>query len=175
MGARHSSRGELAGEHALTDIGQLVIFIVFMVTCITDTFFFHYSVFLAIHVPAYIRVPVGLAVLFVSTLLALSAHQVLFGNRRDRSGVITTRVFSLVRHPLYFGSWLFSFGLVITTFSLASGAVSLGLLLFYYRVARYEERLLIRKFGGEYREYQSRVAMLFPIKLRRKQHAKRTI
>jgi protein-S-isoprenylcysteine O-methyltransferase Ste14 len=174
MDAPHSSGRELAGEHAFTDIGQLLLYAVFLITWIMDSFIFRYSLFLAVHVPAYIRIPVGIAVLIASTLLALSAHKVLFGEPEGKSGVIATGPFSLVRHPLYLGSWLFSVGLAITTFSASSAAVSLVILIFYSLMARYEERLLLQKFGDEYREYQARVPMFFPVKLGRKRLARRT-
>jgi protein-S-isoprenylcysteine O-methyltransferase Ste14 len=168
MGAPQSRRRELAGEHAFADIGQLVLYAVLLITWITDSFIFRYSVSLAVHVPACIRFPVGMAILIASTLLALSAHKDLFGEPAGKSGVVTTGAFSLVRHPLYFGSWLFSVGLVIITFSVSSAVVSLVILLFYYLVARYEEGLLLRKFGDEYRKYQARVPMFAPFKFRRK-------
>jgi protein-S-isoprenylcysteine O-methyltransferase Ste14 len=172
MSAQHASRPELAGEHAFTDIGQLVLYAVLLITWITDSFLFRYSVFLAVHVPAYIRVPVGMAILVASTLLALLAHKALFGEPAGKPGVITTGAFSLVRHPLYFGSWLFSVGLVIITFSVSSAVVSLVILFFYFLVSRYEERLLLRKFGAEYRKYQARVPMFAPFKFRRKRLAR---
>jgi protein-S-isoprenylcysteine O-methyltransferase Ste14 len=172
MGAQHSSRRELAGEHAFTDIGQLILYAVFLITWITDSLIFHYSVFLAVYVPAYIRVPAGIAILIASTLLALSAHKALFGEPEGKSGVIATGAFSLVRHPMYLGSWLFSVGLAITMFSASSALVSLAILVFYCHVARYEERLLLRKFGEEYRQYQARVPMFAPFKFKRKRLAR---
>jgi protein-S-isoprenylcysteine O-methyltransferase Ste14 len=164
MSARHSGRDGLAGEHAFTDIGQLVLFAVFLITWITDSFAFRYSVFLAVHVPAYVRFPVGLATLVASAVFALSAHKAVFGQAGRKPGLISKGVFSFVRHPMYFGSWLFSVGLVIMSFSVSSAAVSIVILLFYCLVARYEELLLAGKFGVEYREYQSRVPMFLPFK-----------
>jgi protein-S-isoprenylcysteine O-methyltransferase Ste14 len=164
MGARHSNREGLAGEHALTDIGQLVLFTVFLSIWITDSFLFRYSVFLAVHVPAYIRLSVGTATLIPSALLALSAHKAVFGEPGREPGVIGRGAFSFVRHPMYLGSWLFSLGLVIMTFSVSSAAVSIVIFLFYYLVAKHEELLLLKKFGIEYREYRTRVPMFFPLK-----------
>jgi len=168
MDTQHSNRRGLAGEHPFTDLGQLLIYPVLLITWITDSFIFRYSVFLAVHVPAYIRFPIGITILFASALLVLSAHKALFGEPAGKPRLITTGAFALVRHPLYFGSWLFSVGLVIITFSASSVFVSLVILLFHLLMARYEERLLLRKLGDEYREYQVRVSMFFPVKFGRR-------
>jgi protein-S-isoprenylcysteine O-methyltransferase Ste14 len=164
MGAQHSNRYGSAGEHALTDVGQLVLYAVFLATWISDSFLFRYSVFLAVHVPAYIRFPVGIATLIASALLALSAHKAVFGEPGREPGVISEGAFSFVRHPMYLGSWLLSVGLVIMTFSVSSAAVSIVIFLFYYLVAKYEELLLLEKFGVKYRKYQARVPMFLPLK-----------
>jgi steroid 5-alpha reductase family enzyme len=73
---------------------------------------------------------------------------------------------------MYLGSWLFSVGLAIATFSVSSAVVSLAILVFYRHVARYEERLLLRKFGDEYRKYQARVPMFAPFKFQGKRLAR---
>jgi protein-S-isoprenylcysteine O-methyltransferase Ste14 len=36
---------------------------------------------------------------------------------------------------------------------------------FYWYISRYEEKLLIDRFGDEYRDYRKKVPMLFPLKL----------
>jgi protein-S-isoprenylcysteine O-methyltransferase Ste14 len=165
MSAQHSDKRGLAGEHPYTDIGQLVLFAVFLITWVTDSFLFRYSVFFAAHVSCYIRIPVGIAILVASALLALSAHKAVFVRPGREPGVISKGAFSFVRHPMYLGSWLFSAGLVIMTFSVSSAAVSMLMFLFYYLVASYEELLLVGKFGVEYRNYQARVPMFFPLKI----------
>lgn len=150
----------LAGEHPFTDVGQLILFSLLAGAWVSDSFLFRYSLFQALRVPAYVRVPAGVALLCASILLVFSAHNAVFGKaKRPAGGKIplqTTGVFGLVRHPMYFGSWLFSFGLAITTLSLSSLAVSLVILIFYCVVSRHEERLLLGRYGTEYREYQAR-------------------
>ena len=53
------------------------------------------------------------------------------------------------------------------TLSLASAALLLLIIPFYYFISRYEETLLTERFGNEYREYMGKVPMLFPLKIRR--------
>jgi len=163
MSVPHSNRNELAGEHRYTDTGQLVLFAVFLIVWITDSFLIPHSVFLAVHVPVSIRLAIGILTLIASVLLVLSAHRAVFGKLCRKPGVISKGAFSLVRHPMYFGSWLFSAGLVSITFSLSSAAVSIMIFIFYYLVARHEELLLLKKFGAAYRRYQDRVPMFVPL------------
>ncbi len=47
----HEERLDLAGEHQLTDIGQIISFISFLVIWILDSFIFQYSNFLSQYVP----------------------------------------------------------------------------------------------------------------------------
>ena len=171
MGKSHPpDHHNLAGEHAFTDGGQLILLVVFLGVWVTDSFVFHYSVLAAESVPLSVRLPVAAVILFISAYLALTAHRQVFGGDARAGGLITSGVFSLVRHPMYLGSWLFFCGLVSATLSYASAGVVLVMAVFYCYVARYEERLLIKTFGAEYQEYRTRVPMVFPLKLgKRKQ------
>jgi len=163
-----NNRDNLAGEHVFTDTGQLILLAIFLVAWITDSFFFHYSDFLKSYVPVYVRLPAGLAFLTASALFVLSAHKAVFGKIVREPGLITRGVFSIVRHPMYFGSWLFFFGLMLITLSLASAAVCVLIFVFYYLVSKYEEKLLLQRYGTTYEEYRTGVPMLFPLKIRRK-------
>ena len=58
-------------------------------------------------------------------------------------------------------------GLILMTFSLASVIVWLVIVVFYYWISGYEERLLLERFGSEYEAYKKRVPMLFPLNIRR--------
>jgi protein-S-isoprenylcysteine O-methyltransferase Ste14 len=164
------ARAGLAGEHALTDVGQVVLFLAFLGIWVSDSFLFRYSLFGAA-LPLYVRIPLCAAALAGSMGLALPAHKAIFGDTHREPGVVRTGVYSRVRHPMYLGSWLVPVGLAIATGSLASIAVCGVMLAFYLYVSRCEERLLLEKHGAEYREYMARVPMLFPLRLRRKSAA----
>jgi len=163
-----NNRDNLAEEHAFTDTGQLILLAIFLVTWITDSFIFHYSVFLNSYMPLYVRLPIGIAFLTASAFFALSAHNTVFGKTAREPGLITRGVFSIVRHPMYFGSFLFFLGLMFITLSLACAAICILIFVFYYLVSKYEEKLLLQKYGTAYEEYRTRVPMLFPLKIRRK-------
>jgi protein-S-isoprenylcysteine O-methyltransferase Ste14 len=157
---------DLAGEHAFTDIAQLVLLAVFMAVWITDSFVFPFSGFLSARVSAFIRWPAGLAVVAVAALLAAAAHRRIFGGATRQSGVVAGGVYAIVRHPMYLGSWLFFLGLTLTTLSLATAGVLLVMLAFYLFVSRHEEKLLLAVFGSRYREYQATTPMFFPLRFR---------
>jgi len=152
----------LAGEHAATDIGQLILLLLFLAIWITDSFVFHYSLVLTAAVPLAVRLPAALVLLGFSAYLAFSAHKLVFGAETQAGVLVTAGVFSLVRHPMYLGAWLFFCALTAATFSLAAAGVTLVTAVFYFRVARHEEKLLLEHFGAGYRQYCSRVPMLFP-------------
>lgn len=80
--------------------------------------------------------------------------------------LVTTGAYGFVRHPLYFSYILMSLGL----FLLLSNILLLGCfvgLLCYYFPAKKEEEMLLERFGRQYKEYKSRVGMIFP-KIRKK-------
>ncbi len=160
----HQHRDDLTGEHAFSDIGQLIFLIIFLIVWIADSFVFKYSTFLTQYVPNYIRVPIALIVLVISGLLAWTGLKIVFRETRDEPQVITTGVFSIVRHPIYLGSILLYLGFILLSLSLLSVLVWFIIIIFYYMISRYEERLLTQRFGSVYEEYKKKVPMLFPIK-----------
>ena len=159
----HQHRGDLTGEYAFSDMGQLIFLVVFLAIWIADSFVFKYSTFLTRYVSNYIRVPIALIVLIISGLLAWAGLKAVFGETREEPQVITTGVFSIVRHPIYLGSILLYLGFILLSLSLLSVLVWILIIVFYYMISRYEEKLLIQRFGSAYEEYKKKVPMLFPI------------
>lgn len=161
----HQHRGDLTGEHAFSDMGQLIFLVVFLVVWIADSFVFKYSTFLTQYVSNYIRVPIALIVLIISGLLAWTGLKIVFRETREEPQVITSGVFSIVRHPIYLSSILLYLGFILLSLSLISALVWILITVFYYMISRYEEKLLIQRFGSAYEEYKKKVPMLLPIKL----------
>ena len=84
-----------------------------------------------------------------------------FPKPRDR-GVLQTRgPYSLVRHPIYSGMILSSFGWSLHQASSEGLLMSLVLGVFFDRKATYEERWLVEKYP-DYAEYRKRVRKLVP-------------
>jgi len=74
-----------------------------------------------------------------------------------------TGIYSMVRHPLYFGNYLMWIGIVVFTFNLYFVIiVSLAFWLYYERIMFAEERFLERKFGEDYLEWSKKVPAFFP-------------
>lgn len=161
----HKHRDDLTGEYAFGDMGQLILLVVFLDVWIADSFVFEYSTFLTQYLSNYIRVPIALIVLVISGLLAWAGLKVIFGETREEPQIITTGVFSIVRHPIYLGSILLYLGLILLTLSLLSVLVWILIIAFYYMISRYEEKLLTQRFESAYEEYKKKVPMLLPIKL----------
>ena len=67
------------------------------------------------------------------------------------------------RHPLYFGSFLISIGLLISAFNIVPFIYFIIFFpLFYIPTMKKEETFLKEKFGKEYIEYSKEVPVFFP-------------
>ncbi len=153
--------GEKNGEHPFGDAGQLILLGLFLVVWVGDSFFLNLSTFLAGYISLALRLCLlGLA-LAVAFYLVKSGHVVVSHEQRP-TGVVTTGAFRYIRHPLYLGSLLFYLGLAVSTASLLSLALLVGIFLFYNFIAGYEEQLLEAKFGESYKSYKRRTGKWVP-------------
>ncbi len=157
-------RKDLAGEHRLGDIVQLIFLVIFLAVWALDSFLFHYTTFLSESIPWFIRFPAGTVILVFAFGLARSGLRVVFREERETPHVITKGVFSYLRHPIYLGAILLYLGMITFTLSLASAALWIIIIVFYRFISHYEEKLLVQMFGDEYREYMKKVPMLLPFK-----------
>lgn len=164
---RHDDRTDLVGEHAFGDIGQIIFLIIFSIVWISDSFFFKYSTISLDTIPNMVRMIIGFPILILSGIFAKYGLGIVFGEVRKKPEIIEKGVFNIVRHPIYFGSILLYLGLTILTCSIASAIVWIIIVIFYYYISRYEEKLLLKEFGKEYKSYMERVPMLIPIKFNR--------
>ena len=76
--------------------------------------------------------------------------------------MITESVFSVVRHPVYLSEILLYLGLLMLSVSLAAAVVWIMAVGFLHYISRYEERLLLARFGEEYEQYMKEVPMWIP-------------
>ncbi len=159
---QHSDHSHLTGEHRWGDAGQLVLFVIFMGIWITDSFVYHYSTSPLQGVSNYLRIAMALPVLVAGWILARRGLKAIFGTEREEPELIQTGVFRLVRHPVYTGAILFYLGAILITMSLASAAFWVLIIVFYYFISKYEERLLTEAFGDDYLNYKKKTGMLFP-------------
>jgi protein-S-isoprenylcysteine O-methyltransferase Ste14 len=161
----HHEHENLAGEHRLTDIGQAVIFIVFIGVWIPD-FFLGYSNFINQYIPLEVKLPVGIILLILSGFMARTGLSIVFGKDSQTDGVIRKGVFNFVRHPIYLSEIILYLGLLMINLSLAATGVWIAGIIFLHYVSRHEEQLLLSKYGKQYQEYMKEVPMWFPRLLR---------
>jgi protein-S-isoprenylcysteine O-methyltransferase Ste14 len=82
---------------------------------------------------------------------------------RDRHALVTSGVYSRVRHPMYSAFWLWAVAqalLLPNWIAGPAGLIGFGTL-FFLRVGR-EEALMIEIFGDEYRHYMGRTTRILP-------------
>lgn len=152
---------EKNGEHPFGHAGQLISLVVFLFIWIGDSFFLRRSTFLSEYMPLYISLIIlGLA-LIAAVYFFKSGHVVISHDKRPDS-VVATGAFRYVRHPIYLAVILIYLGLTVSTLSLFSLAILVGILIFYNYIAGYEEKLLEARFGAEYREYKKRTGKWAP-------------
>jgi protein-S-isoprenylcysteine O-methyltransferase Ste14 len=160
-------REDLTGEHKFGDAGQLIIAILFMVVWILDSFFFNYTTFPNNFIPLAVQITLGVITLIVAFYLARAGMRIVFSEVRETPGVIRKGVFAVVRHPIYISEILFYLGLIFFRTSLAAAFVWIVAIVFLNFLSRYEEKLLLARFGDKYKQYMKDVPMYFP-KIRRR-------
>lgn len=67
-----------------------------------------------------------------------------------------------MRHPIYLSEIMLYSGLLMLNISLAAAFILVIAIFFLHYISCYEEKLLIAKFGDEYRQYMKEVPMWFP-------------
>ena len=159
---RHDNRKDLAGEHVLGDLGQIIFLVMFFSVWITDSFFVNYSTQFSEYASLYIRIPLAVIIFVIAGFLAKQGLTIVFADVRKEPIVIRKGVFSVVRHPIYLGAILFYLSLLAVSFSLVATLVWVVILLFYIFLCKHEEKLLIEKFGSDYEQYKLETPMLLP-------------
>ena len=157
----HRHRDNLAGEHRLSDIGQLTLYCLFMALWIPDILW-SYSNFFNEYIPLIVRLPIGILLLVISGYMAGTGLLIVFGKKSQSQGIIKKGVFRFVRHPIYLSEIILYLGLLILNISLAATIILVIAMFFLHYISRYEEKLLLTRFGDEYKHYMKEVPMWFP-------------
>lgn len=72
-------------------------------------------------------------------------------------------IYSVLRHPSYFGFWLFAIGIQLLLNNYVNFIVDIIVLhMFFKKRVAYEEYMLIQFYGEAYRRYQNRVGVYIP-------------
>jgi protein-S-isoprenylcysteine O-methyltransferase Ste14 len=155
-------REDLTGEHKFGDAGQAIIAALFIIVWMLDSFFFKFTVFPNDYIPLAVQITLGVICLGLAAYLAWAGIKIVFGEVREKPGVIRKGVFSVVRHPIYLGEILLYLGLLFLRTSLAAAAVWIIAIIFLHYLSRHEEKLLVERFGDDYKQYMKDVPMYFP-------------
>ncbi len=158
----HEHRKDLAGEHPSGDTGQIILIILFIAGLLIDKLILHTSILPPQSFPLHLRILTSLPFFIFSLLLAKSSHKTIFAEQRKEPSVIKTGAFSVVRHPLYLSCILLYLAFIIISLSPIAFSIWLIILIFYYYISRYEEKILINKIGPKYRQYMNEVPMFIP-------------
>ena len=73
---------EKKGEHPFGDAGQLIFLSLFLIVWVADSFFFQKSIFLANHIPLFIRLIIFGLALIIGVYLTMSGHTVVSHEQR---------------------------------------------------------------------------------------------
>jgi protein-S-isoprenylcysteine O-methyltransferase Ste14 len=101
----------------------------------------------------------GIGSVKVTSLKVAETH------RTDK--IVSNKIYSLIRHPQYFGGILAHIGITFLLSSLFSLIFTPLVILLNFLVSWKEERELIKEFGEDYKTYKEKVPMFFP-KLKKK-------
>ena len=155
-------RDDLTGEHKSGDRGQIIFACLFAAIWASDSFFLNFSTFPNQYVPLIVRIPIGVILLVLAAYLAGKGLHIVFGEKRDKPSVIQKSVFNVVRHPVYLGEILLYLGLFMLNISLAALGIWVATAVFLHYISRHEEKLLLERFGEQYKQYMRRVPMWIP-------------
>lgn len=108
-----------------------------------------------------IFIPIIIVVLWFS-LKGVSEITLKVAETHRAEKVITTGVYSIIRHPQNFGALLAHLGISIILSALYSLLLTPFMVLYIYFISVKEEKELIIEFGEEYEDYKAKVPMLIP-------------
>lgn len=77
--------------------------------------------------------------------------------------LVTSGIYSYIRHPLYSSLFLLNWGAFFKSASLATTLLACAGALFLVGTARADERECIQTFGVEYQDYMKRTKMFIPL------------
>ena len=108
-----------------------------------------------------IEMLLGGVFIVVGLMLLISGWREVFHARRE-GRMATGGIYGLVRHPQYSGIILAVFGQIVHWPTIITIVLFPVIVLAYARLARREEKDMLKQFGATYRDYVQQVPMFFP-------------
>jgi protein-S-isoprenylcysteine O-methyltransferase Ste14 len=161
IGIVHSR--DRAGELALLLLASLGLFVVPLIYVITGRPAFADYHFRSAQGWAGVVVFIGALWLFRRSHKDLGRQWSIALEIRERHCVVSTGVYSRIRHPMYAAFWLQAIAqaLLLPNWIAGSAGFVAVALLFFLRVGR-EERLMLEQFGDDYLSYMARTDRIVP-------------
>jgi len=111
---------------------------------------------------------VGRIIAIAGVIIFLLAALQFLEERAKGTRLIKTGLYSLVRHPQYFGIIIITIGLNVMVLTLNNRPEPIFLWLVqvagYIILAKYEEKHFEKEFAEQFRRYKATVSFMFPIK-----------
>ena len=104
-------------------------------------------------------VPVSNVIIITGMLLVIFGWTKIF---RAKNQLVTTGIYSHVRHPQYLGFLLITLGMNVLWVTFSTLALWPVLAFLYYRLAKEEDKQMDEKFGEEFLKYKNNVPMFIP-------------
>lgn len=110
---------------------------------------------------AMIEMIVGLTLVFGGISLIIRGWKQIYAARNEKR-LVTDGLYKYMRHPQYTGIYLAIFGQIIHWPTIPTIALFPCIVWAYYHLAKKEEKLMLEKFGNEYKNYMLKTPMFFP-------------
>jgi len=82
---------------------------------------------------------------------------------REKHSLVTTGVYRVIRHPMYASFLLWSLAQLLLLPNWITGLAGMfGFCILYFARIRREEKLMLEKFGNDYRQYMTHTKRLVP-------------
>lgn len=108
-------------------------------------------------------VPTSNVIIVAGILLVIFGWTKIF---HAKNQLVTTGIYSYIRHPQYLGFLLITLGMNVLWVTLSTLVLWPILAALYYRLAKEEDKQMEEKFGEEFQKYKNNVPMFIP-KLRK--------
>lgn len=107
----------------------------------------------------FISLPIGIILLAIGLIIIIFAFLKIgiVPSLRQKSNIITSGIYGIVRHPVYSGTVIAVLGWTILLKSTISILYFPFLFLLYFLITVFEERILIEEYGEEYTNYRKKV------------------
>ncbi len=110
---------------------------------------------------AMVEMVVGYAFVFLGISLIVRGWKQIY-EARKKNELVTDGIYTYMRHPQYTGIYMAILGQLIHWPTIPTLVLSPVIFAAYYTLARKEEKVMIERFGDEYKAYAEKVPMFFP-------------